>query len=112
MVDFDLNSLVDWRKMDGLVPVVVQDVDSLQVLMQAYANIDALKLSIETGFAHYYSRSRNGIWKKGETSGNVQEIIKISVDCDNDCLLYLVKQNGVACHTGEMSCFYRVIYQK
>ncbi len=101
------NSLIDWTKMDGLVPVIVQDEYSKDVLMQAYANSEALKLTKKTGFAHYYSRSRKKIWKKGETSGNIQIVKEIYVDCDGDCLLYVVKQTGPACHTGETSCFFR-----
>lgn len=75
--------------------------------MLAYANEEAIKKTIETGFAHYWSRSRKKLWKKGETSGNVQKVVEIRIDCDNDALLYLVKQKGVACHTGNYSCFYR-----
>lgn len=93
--------------MNGLVPVVVQDVDNKDVLMQAYVNKEALKLTRETGYAHYYSRSRKKIWKKGETSGNIQVVKDIYVDCDGDCLLYVVKQTGPACHTGNRSCFFR-----
>ncbi|MGB9732157.1 MULTISPECIES: phosphoribosyl-AMP cyclohydrolase [Calditerrivibrio] len=100
---------IKWDKMNGLIPVVVQDIDSKDVLMQAFVNEEALRLSIKSGYAHYFSRSRNTIWKKGETSGNVQKIVKILVDCDEDCILYMVKQSGVACHTGEYSCFFREI---
>ena len=75
--------------------------------MLAYADKTALELTIQTGYAHYYSRSRNKIWKKGEESGHVQTIIEIRVDCDEDTLLYLVEQTGVACHTGHKTCFYR-----
>jgi phosphoribosyl-AMP cyclohydrolase len=91
----------------GLIPVVVQDVRTKEVLMLAYANEDAIKKTIETGYAHYWSRSRKKLWMKGETSGNVQKVVEIRVDCDNDAILYLVEQKGVACHTGEYSCFYR-----
>ncbi len=90
----------------GLIPVVVQDVDTREVLMLAYANEEAIKLTLETGYAHYFSRSRNRIWKKGEESGNVQEVVEVKVDCDADALLYLVRQRGVACHTGNYSCFF------
>ncbi|MGC8769408.1 phosphoribosyl-AMP cyclohydrolase [Calditerrivibrio sp.] len=100
---------IKWDKMNGLIPVVVQDIDSKDVLMQAFVNEEALRLSIKSGYAHYFSRSRNTIWKKGETSGNMQKIVKILVDCDEDCILYMVKQSGVACHTGEYSCFFREI---
>ncbi len=108
-VNKDLLEKVDFEKGNGLVPVVVQDIDTKVVLMLAYANKEALMKTIETGFAHYYSRSRRKIWKKGETSGNVQRIVKILLDCDEDTLLYLVKQKGVACHTGEYSCFFRTV---
>ncbi len=91
----------------GLIPVVVQDMNTREVLMLAYANEDAIRKTIETGYAHYWSRSRNKLWMKGETSGNFQRIVEIRVDCDNDALLYLVEQKGVACHTGNYSCFYR-----
>lgn len=104
--------VLNWEKVGGLIPVVVQDLDTKVVLMQAYANEEALKLTIETGYAHYFSRSRKSIWKKGETSGNMQKIVKILVDCDGDCLLYLIKQSGVACHTGEYSCFFREIFSQ
>jgi len=96
--------------MNGLLPVVVQDADSKEVLMQAYADKEALKLTEETGYAHYYSRSRKKIWKKGESSGNIQLIREIYLDCDGDCLLYLVEQTGPACHTGRRSCFYRKLH--
>lgn len=94
---------------DGLVPVVVQDKSSGQVLMLAYANKDAIQKTIDTGKSHFWSRSREKLWMKGEESGNVQEIQEVYYDCDIDTLLYLVKQTGVACHTGEKTCFYRSI---
>lgn len=93
----------------GLVPVIVQDNTTREVLMLAYADKAALDLTEQTGYAHYYSRSRNKIWKKGEESGHVQRIIEIRIDCDEDTLLYLVEQTGVACHTGHKTCFYRDI---
>ena len=96
--------------MNGLIPVIVQDNESLDILMQAYVNKEALELTIDTGYAHYYSRSRQEIWKKGATSGNVQRVISVYVDCDGDCLLYKVNQKGYACHTGERSCFFQRIY--
>ncbi|MFN3622367.1 MAG: phosphoribosyl-AMP cyclohydrolase, partial [Nitrososphaerales archaeon] len=77
--------------------------------MVAYANRAALEKTIQTGYAHYYSRSRRKLWMKGEESGNIQKVIKILVDCDADALIYLVEQRGVACHTGNKSCFYREI---
>jgi phosphoribosyl-ATP pyrophosphohydrolase/phosphoribosyl-AMP cyclohydrolase len=97
---------IDFEKNGGLVPVVVQDADTNEVLMLAYMNEDALKLTQKTGYAHYFSRSRNKIWKKGESSGHTQEVKEILVDCDNDTILLKIKQNGVACHTGRKSCFF------
>ena len=94
---------------DGLIPVIVQDARSRDVLMMAYANNEAVRLTQETGFAHYYSRSRKKLWKKGEESGHFQRVVKILTDCDEDCLLYLVEQKGAACHTGYASCFYRTL---
>jgi phosphoribosyl-ATP pyrophosphohydrolase/phosphoribosyl-AMP cyclohydrolase len=88
-----------------LVPVVVQDVKNNNVLMLAYMNDEALELTKKTGYMHYWSRSRNAIWKKGETSGNVQRCIEIMTDCDGDAILARVEQTGVACHTGTYSCF-------
>ena len=96
-------------KEDGLIPVVVQDNTTREVLMVAYANQEAVCLTVDTGFAHYYSRSRKKLWKKGEESGHFQRVFKILVDCDEDCLLYLVDQTGAACHTGYRTCFYRTI---
>jgi len=88
-----------------LKPVIVQDSSTKEVLMLAYANEEALKKSRETGYAWYWSRSRNKLWMKGETSGNTQKIVEIRDDCDSDALLYIVEQKGVACHTGQYSCF-------
>lgn len=101
---------LDWEKM-SLIPVITQEADTKEVLMLAYVNKAALELSISTGYAHYYSRSRNNLWKKGETSGHLQEIVEIKADCDNDAILYLVKQAGPACHTGAKSCFFKNIQQ-
>ena len=88
----------------GLVPAVVQE-ENGQVLMLAYMNEESLKKTLETGYAHYFSRSRQSLWKKGETSGNVQQVKEISYDCDGDTLLLRVHQTGVACHTGTYTCF-------
>jgi len=100
---------IDFDKMDGLVPVIAQDAATHEILMLAYANKEALNLTISTGFAHYYSRSRENIWKKGVTSGHTQKIVEIRVDCDQDSLIYKVVQKGGACHTGYYSCFYRIL---
>jgi len=94
---------------NGLIPVVVQDITTLEVLMVAYANEEAVRLTRDTGFAHYFSRSRKKIWKKGEESGHFQKVRQILVDCDEDCILYLVEQTGAACHTGYQTCFYRTL---
>lgn len=88
------------------MPVITQECETNEVLMLAYANEEALNLSLSSGFAHYFSRSKNKIWQKGEESGNTQEIKEILLDCDGDTLLYKVKQNGVACHTGSRTCFF------
>lgn len=89
----------------GLTPVVVQDVRNNNVLMVAYMNDEALELTRKTGYMHYWSRSRNAIWKKGETSGNYQKAVELMTDCDGDAILARVEQTGVACHTGTYSCF-------
>jgi len=91
----------------GLIPVVTKDVNSGEVLMLAYMNKEALEKTLETGKVHYWSRSRNKLWKKGETSGNYQLVRSIRVDCDGDALLVMAEQKGGACHTGHYSCFYR-----
>jgi phosphoribosyl-AMP cyclohydrolase len=93
----------------GLVPAVAQDVDSKDVLMLAYVSPEALDKTLETGRAHYYSRSRDELWEKGASSGHTQSVREVRVDCDADTLLYLVEQEGGACHTGHESCFYRTI---
>ena len=90
---------------DGLVPVVAQDAESGEVLMVAWANRDALERTLDTGYAHFWSRSRAELWKKGETSGNVLEFVSLHADCDGDTLLALVRPAGPACHTGETTCF-------
>ncbi|QHS18025.1 phosphoribosyl-AMP cyclohydrolase [Halopenitus persicus] len=94
---------------DGLVPAIAQDVDSGEVLMLAYVSREALDRTLETGEAHYYSRSREELWHKGGTSGHTQDVAEVRVDCDADTLLYLVDQTGGACHTGHRSCFHRTI---
>ncbi len=96
---------VDWEKCE-LLPVIVQDVENNEVLMMAYMDKEALELSLSTKIAHYFSRSKQRIWKKGESSGHTQAIHSFSLDCDNDTLLIKVTQEGVACHTGRRSCFF------
>lgn len=97
---------IDWEKMNNLIPVITQDATTNEVLMLAYMNKEALELSIKTSYAHYFSRSKQRIWKKGESSNHLQEIVDILLDCDNDTLLLKVNQSGVACHTGRKSCFF------
>jgi len=99
---------LNFEKGSGLIPVIAQDASSGDILMMAYMNRDAFIKTIETGIVHYFSRSRNKLWKKGETSGNIQKVKEIRVDCDSDCLLIKIQQIGdAACHTGYKSCFYR-----
>lgn len=93
----------------GLIPAIVQDATTQQVLMLAYMNAEALRLTLDTGEAHFWSRSRQELWHKGATSGNVQRVREVRVDCDADTILLLVDPTGPACHTGEVSCFYRVL---
>jgi phosphoribosyl-AMP cyclohydrolase/phosphoribosyl-ATP pyrophosphohydrolase/phosphoribosyl-AMP cyclohydrolase len=93
----------------GLVPAIVQDAATKEVLMMAWMNAEALRLTLERGEAVFWSRSRQEIWHKGATSGNVQKVVEVRVDCDADTLLVLVEPAGPACHTGERSCFYRNI---
>ncbi|MCZ6613465.1 MAG: phosphoribosyl-AMP cyclohydrolase [Thaumarchaeota archaeon] len=94
-------------KASGLIPVVVQDATDQSILMLAYANRLAVEKTLETGSSHFWSRSRNELWNKGATSGNLQEVKEILVDCDADTLVYIVNQKGVACHTGNKTCFFR-----
>jgi phosphoribosyl-ATP pyrophosphohydrolase/phosphoribosyl-AMP cyclohydrolase len=91
----------------GLVPCVAQDVDSGEVLTLAYANEEALRLTVETGEVHFFSRARRKLWRKGEESGNVLKLKELRIDCDGDAVLALVEPTGPACHTGERTCFYR-----
>ena len=97
---------------DGLIVAIVQDFHTDEVLMCAYMNPEAVKKSVETGIAHYWSRSRKKLWKKGESSGHLQLLKEVLVDCDGDTLLVKVEQRGGACHTGYRSCFYRTINGK
>ena len=100
---------IDKIKFDshGLMPAVVQDYKTNEVLMVAYMNKEAIQKTVDQRKTHFYSRSRSKMWFKGETSGHTQEVKSIFIDCDMDCLLVKVKQNGGACHTGFLSCFYR-----
>ena len=100
---------IDFEKGNGLVPCIAQDAESGQVLLLAYMNEERLQKTIETGKAVYWSRSRNELWMKGETSGHYQHVKEILVDCDGDTLLLKVHQDGAACHTGKYSCFYRTL---
>ncbi|MCD6254586.1 MAG: bifunctional phosphoribosyl-AMP cyclohydrolase/phosphoribosyl-ATP diphosphatase HisIE [Thermotogae bacterium] len=102
----ELGKEINWEKMSGLVPVIVQDRDG-NVLTLAYVDKEALKKTLETGYAHYFSRSQKRVRMKGEVSGNVQRVVEVRIDCDGDALLFVVEQTGVACHTGNYSCFYR-----
>ena len=104
--------LIDLKYTNDLIPVVTVDARTRELLMVAYATREALELTRETGYAHYFSRSRKRIWKKGEESGHLQRVVRILVDCDEDTLVYEVEQTGVACHTGHRSCFYRTIEGK
>ena len=99
-----------FEKENGLVPAIAQDAETGEVLMLAYMNAESWRLTQETGIAHYWSRSRGKLWKKGESSGNVQLVREIRVDCDEDTVVLKVEQvGGAACHTGYRSCFFRVI---
>ncbi len=102
----ELMPKLDWNKGNGLIPVAVQDSQSKSMLMLAYVNKEALEKTLSTGYAHYWSRSRGKLWKKGETSGHTQKIRRVVADCDYDALLYVVEQKGPACHTGEATCFH------
>jgi len=104
-------NIVDTVNFDsrGLVPAIMQDYDSGAVLMLAYMNKESLKMTLEKGVTCFYSRSRQKLWIKGETSGNTQTVRKVYFDCDNDAILVKIKQKGVACHTGNRSCFFTEI---
>ncbi len=97
---------IDFEKGGGLVPVIVQDADTNEVLTLAYANRESLGLAVKTGRSWFYSRSRGKLWMKGEESGNVQHVRKILVDCDSDAIIYVVEPAGPACHKGERACFH------
>lgn len=101
-------TIINWDS-NGLVPAIVQDRETKQVLMLAYMNSESLTKTREQGVAFFWSRSRKALWRKGETSGNFQRVREIKYDCDGDAILLLVEPAGPACHTGETSCFYRSI---
>ena len=98
---------LNYSKANGLVVIIAQDWQTNEILMCAFANKEAVIKSLTTGYAHYYSRSRNTLWKKGETSGHLQEIKEVRIDCDEDAVLLKIQQKIAACHTGYKSCFYR-----
>jgi len=102
---FNINN-VKFNK-DGLIPVISQCHNSGEVLMMAWMNFDSINKTIETQNMYYFSRSRNSLWMKGETSGNFQKLYELRLDCDGDTLLALIEQKGVACHTGAKSCFFK-----
>ena len=99
-------SNIDFSKSNGIVPVIVQDASTKEILTLAYANKESLELTIKTGNSWFWSRSRKKLWMKGEESGNTQKIKEILVDCDSDALIYVVEPQGPACHTGERTCFH------
>ena len=94
---------------NGLIAALAQDHATGEVLMLAWMNAEALKLTLETGQATYWSRSRNKLWRKGEESGHVQRVVEARIDCDQDAVLLRVEQTGAACHTGQRTCFYRIV---
>lgn len=101
---------INWNK-DGLIPVITQDAQTKEILMLAWMNKESLQATLEKKQAVYWSRSRQKLWHKGEESGHTQDIVEIRLDCDNDALLLLVKQTGLACHTGRKSCFFQKLTQ-
>ena len=102
---------MDFSKLDGLIPAVIQDAASQEILMVGFMNPEALEITQKTGFATFFSRTRNKLWTKGETSGNRLEVLEILTDCDDDTVLLKVKRlgDGNVCHTGERTCFYRAL---
>jgi phosphoribosyl-AMP cyclohydrolase len=99
----------DFQKAGGLITAVTVDAEGGEVLMVAHMNEEAFRLTLETGKVHYFSRSRNKLWKKGESSGNMQDLIEMRVDCDLDAVVVRVRQKGPACHEGYRSCFFRMV---
>ena len=105
---------MDYSKLDGLVPAVIQDAESAEVLMVGFMNDEALTLTKQTGFATFFSRTRNKLWMKGETSGNRLQVVEMRIDCDDDTVLVKVKRlgDGNVCHTGKRTCFFKTIATK
>ena len=101
---------INWNK-NPLIPAIAQDENSSEILMLAYMNEEAYKLTISTGYAHYFSRSRQRLWKKGESSGHTQKVSDLLIDCDADTIVLKIEQKGVACHTGRKSCFFTSVMQ-
>ena len=108
MKNYDFLNCINFDK-NGLIPAIAQQFDSKQVLMMAWMNFNSLHETVSTGQVCYWSRSRKSFWRKGETSGQIQILKEVRLDCDFDCLLLLVDQTGVACHTGRRSCFFRSV---
>jgi phosphoribosyl-AMP cyclohydrolase len=106
MTQKDLLDKLDFKKGNGLIPVVVQDAKTKETLMLAYANREAVEHTLKTRKGTYWSRSRNELWVKGETSGHTQKVVSVFADCDYDALLYVVEQKGAVCHTGAPTCFH------
>jgi phosphoribosyl-AMP cyclohydrolase len=109
-----MSDLLSQVKFDakGLIPAIVQDIDTKEVLMLAYMNAESLQLTRERGETYFWSRSRGEIWHKGETSGNIQKVVEMYIDCDADTLLISIQPLGPACHTGEKTCFYRPLEEE
>ncbi|MCA8888103.1 MAG: phosphoribosyl-AMP cyclohydrolase [Parvularculaceae bacterium] len=113
--DNEIDETLEFRpkyNADGLIAAAATDAASGRLLMIAWMNDEALRLTLETGIAHYWSRSRAKLWRKGETSGHVQNVREIRIDCDQDAVELVVEQTGSACHTGRRSCFYRTVTQR
>ncbi|MFQ5969804.1 MAG: phosphoribosyl-AMP cyclohydrolase [Nitrososphaerales archaeon] len=101
---------LDFKKEGGLIPVIMQDINTKEILTLAYANKEALDLTVKSGKAWFWSRQRKKLWMKGEESGNYQTVKKVLVDCDSDALVYLVEPSGPACHTGKRTCFHNELH--
>lgn len=112
MIDTNILEKLDFDKQNGLIPTIVQDIQTKEVLMLAYMSKESLQYTLENKIACYFSRSRMALWIKGETSGHFQHVLNIAVDCDCDTILLMVKQDGVACHTGAYSCFFNTLYEE